>query len=64
MCPLPLIRAEEEKRANFTALRYSEAMYKQGGLFSVTSRILVVDMLNKVIPVELVTGIVVLHAET
>lgn len=45
-------------------LRYSESMYKQGGVFSVTSRILVVDMLTDKIPVELVTGIVVLHAET
>lgn len=48
----------------FFVLRYSESMYKQGGVFSVTSRILVVDMLTKKIPVELVTGIVVLHAET
>ncbi|SCZ96736.1 BZ3500_MvSof-1268-A1-R1_Chr4-1g06669 [Microbotryum saponariae] len=41
-----------------------EKMYKQGGLFSVTSRILVVDMLNNKIPVVLITGIIVLHAET
>lgn len=39
-------------------------MYKGGGLFSVTSRILVVDMLRKVIPVDLVSGILVLHAES
>jgi DNA excision repair protein ERCC-4 len=39
-------------------------MYKQGGLFSVTSRILVVDMLTKRIPVDLITGIIVLHAES
>lgn len=38
-------------------------MYKDGGLFSVTSRILIVDMLKGVIPVELITGLVVLHAE-
>lgn len=38
-------------------------MYKQGGLFSVTSRILVADMLTNKIPVDLITGIVVLHAE-
>ncbi|SCV74432.1 BQ2448_8071 [Microbotryum intermedium] len=41
-----------------------EKMYKQGGFFSVTSRILVVDMLNNKIPVALITGIIVLHAET
>ncbi|KDE08113.1 hypothetical protein MVLG_01595 [Microbotryum lychnidis-dioicae p1A1 Lamole] len=43
---------------------HREKMYKQGGLFSVTSRILVVDMLNNKIPVALITGIIVLHAET
>ncbi|KPV71576.1 uncharacterized protein RHOBADRAFT_19268 [Rhodotorula graminis WP1] len=40
-----------------------ERMYKDGGVFSVTSRILVVDMLKKVIPTALITGIVILHAE-
>ena len=38
-------------------------MYKKGGLISVTSRILVVDMLQSQIPTELITGMVVLHAE-
>jgi DNA excision repair protein ERCC-4 len=38
-------------------------MYKDGGLFSVTSRILIVDMLKKTIPVHLITGLVVMHAE-
>lgn len=38
-------------------------MYKDGGIFSVTSRILIVDMLKGRIPVELITGLVVLHAE-
>lgn len=38
-------------------------MYKKGGLISVTSRILVVDLLQKDIPVELITGMVILHAE-
>ncbi|GAA6007740.1 ssDNA endodeoxyribonuclease RAD1 [Rhodotorula paludigena] len=40
-----------------------ERMYKDGGIFSVTSRILIVDMLKGRIPVELITGLVVLHAE-
>ena len=40
-----------------------EELYKQGGLVSVTSRILVVDMLNGTIPVDLISGIVILHAE-
>ncbi|KAG9125509.1 hypothetical protein FRC07_007311 [Ceratobasidium sp. 392] len=38
-------------------------LYNRGGLVSVTSRILVVDMLKKDIPTEKITGIVVLHAE-
>jgi DNA excision repair protein ERCC-4 len=38
-------------------------LYAKGGLVSVTSRILVVDMLQSDIPVELITGIVVLHAD-
>ncbi|GAA5867416.1 hypothetical protein JCM1840_002131 [Sporobolomyces johnsonii] len=41
-----------------------EKMYKDGGLFSVTSRILIVDMLKNIIPVNLITGLVILHAET
>lgn len=51
-------------------------MYKGGGLYSVTSKILVTDLLSertlcaladeteKIVPVELITGIVVLHSET
>lgn len=38
-------------------------LYKQGGLISVTTRILIVDMLQKDMPVELITGLMVLHAE-
>lgn len=40
-----------------------EELYKEGGLVSVTSRILVVDMLNGTIPVHLISGMVILHAE-
>ncbi|KAI6043131.1 hypothetical protein EDC04DRAFT_2962374 [Pisolithus marmoratus] len=43
--------------------RDRQDLYKKGGLFSVTSRILVVDMLQSDIPIELITGILVLHAE-
>jgi hypothetical protein len=50
-------------------------MYRKGGLFSVTSKILVTDFLSLfgrrvkltaegTVPVELITGLVVLHAET
>jgi DNA excision repair protein ERCC-4 len=36
--------------------------YSQGGLLSVTSRILVVDMLKQRVPVTLITGIIVANA--
>lgn len=39
-------------------------LYKSGGILSVTSRILVVDLLHKRMPIELITGLVILHAET
>ena len=38
-------------------------LYRQGGIISVTSRILVVDMLKADIPIELITGMLVMHAE-
>ncbi|KAF5388644.1 hypothetical protein D9757_004788 [Collybiopsis confluens] len=43
--------------------RDRQDLYKKGGLFSVTSRILVVDMLQNTVPIDMITGIMVLHAE-
>lgn len=40
-----------------------EKIYAEGGIVSVTSRILVVDLLSKLLDPETVTGLVVLHAE-
>ncbi|KAG8528736.1 uncharacterized protein KY384_006423 [Bacidia gigantensis] len=40
-----------------------EKMYVQGGVFSITSRILVVDLLSKLLNPEAVTGLIVLHSE-
>ena len=40
-----------------------QSLYRQGGIISVTSRILVVDMLQSNIPTGLITGLLVLHAE-
>jgi DNA excision repair protein ERCC-4 len=37
-------------------------MYRNSGIFSITSRILAVDMLLKRIPTHLISGIVVHHA--
>ncbi|CED82579.1 Structure-specific endonuclease ERCC1-XPF, catalytic component XPF/ERCC4 [Phaffia rhodozyma] len=38
-------------------------LYLQGGIFSITSRILIVDLLTKNVPTEMITGLMVLHAE-
>ncbi|KAJ9612624.1 DNA repair protein RAD16 [Cladophialophora chaetospira] len=40
-----------------------EKIYSEGGIVSVTSRILIVDLLSKLLDPETVTGLVVLHAE-
>jgi DNA excision repair protein ERCC-4 len=40
-----------------------EKMYSHGGIFSVTSRILVVDLLTNLLDPETITGLVVLHAD-
>lgn len=40
-----------------------ERIYAEGGILSVTSRILVVDLLSKLLDPEKITGMVVLHAD-
>ncbi|GME49963.1 DNA repair protein rad16 [Neofusicoccum parvum] len=40
-----------------------EKMYSQGGIFSITSRILVVDLLSGLLDPTTITGCVVLHAD-
>ena len=40
-----------------------EKMYSQGGIFSITSRILIVDLLSQLLNPATVTGLVVLHSE-
>ncbi|KAL3422310.1 DNA repair protein [Phlyctema vagabunda] len=40
-----------------------EKMYAKGGIFSITSRILVVDLLTSLLDPETITGLVVLHAD-
>ncbi|WVQ73869.1 hypothetical protein IAR50_003450 [Cryptococcus sp. DSM 104548] len=40
-----------------------EEMYRHGGLFSVTSKILVNDLLKGTLPCKLITGLVIMHAE-
>ncbi|EMD32335.1 hypothetical protein CERSUDRAFT_118713 [Gelatoporia subvermispora B] len=46
-----------------TGRKDRQDLYKRGGLFSVTSQIFTVDMLYGDIPIHLITGILVLHAE-
>ncbi|KAI9823456.1 MAG: hypothetical protein M1832_002467 [Thelocarpon impressellum] len=40
-----------------------EAMYAQGGIFSITSRILIVDLLSTLLNPGTITGLIVLHAD-
>lgn len=40
-----------------------EKMYANGGIFSITSRILVVDLLTSLLNPETITGMIVLHAD-
>ena len=40
-----------------------EKLYAQGGIFSITSRILIVDLLSGLLSPDTITGVVVLHAE-
>ncbi|TAQ88950.1 hypothetical protein B7494_g2741 [Chlorociboria aeruginascens] len=40
-----------------------EKMYAKGGIFSITSRILVVDLLTSLLDPETITGLIVLHAD-
>ncbi|KAJ3805049.1 hypothetical protein F5876DRAFT_52472 [Lentinula aff. lateritia] len=43
--------------------RDRQELYKGGGLIAVTLRILVVDLLQSAVPIELITGIMIMHAE-
>ncbi|KAJ2001132.1 DNA repair protein RAD16 [Coemansia thaxteri] len=54
-CVLRLVRAETNAGAR-------AHVYRQGGLVAATTRILTVDLLNGVVPAELITGVVVLNA--
>ncbi|KAI1006371.1 DNA repair protein [Podosphaera aphanis] len=45
------------------SVRTREKIYKKGGIFSITSRILVVDLLTTLLNPETITGLIVLHAD-
>ncbi|KAF9561500.1 hypothetical protein CPC08DRAFT_707327 [Agrocybe pediades] len=46
-----------------TGSKDRQNLYRQGGIISVTSQILVVDILQSDVPTELITGMLILHAE-
>ncbi|KAL8718044.1 MAG: hypothetical protein Q9225_004780 [Loekoesia sp. 1 TL-2023] len=59
----PMARGLSQVNTDAMSVGTREKMYSQGGIFSITSRILVVDLLSKLLNPETVTGLVVLHSE-
>ena len=59
----PLARGLKIITTDKATVPMREKIYAEGGVVSVTSRILVVDLLSKLLDPETVTGLVVLHAE-
>ncbi|EEH35092.2 DNA repair protein rad16 [Paracoccidioides lutzii Pb01] len=59
----PLARGLRVINTDQATVPMRQTMYTQGGILSVTSRILVVDLLSKLLDPESITGLIVLHAE-
>ena len=59
---MSLVAVTPWKASQYNVCRCRESLYLAGGVLFVTSRILVVDMLTKKLPIHLVTGIVVYRA--
>ncbi|KAA6414188.1 MAG: DNA repair [Lasallia pustulata] len=59
----PLARGLSQVNTDMMSVGTREKMYSQGGIFSITSRILIVDLLSSLLKPETVTGLIVLHAE-
>ena len=59
----PKARGLTVVNTDFTSVGAREKMYAKGGIYSITSRILVVDLLTGLLRTESITGIVLLHAE-
>ncbi|EED19385.1 DNA repair protein RAD1, putative [Talaromyces stipitatus ATCC 10500] len=59
----PLARGLKVINTDRATVPMREKIYNQGGILSVTSRILVVDLLSKLLDPEKITGIILLHAE-
>ncbi|GAP91846.2 putative DNA excision repair protein ERCC-4 [Rosellinia necatrix] len=59
----PKARGLTVVNTDFTSVAAREKMYAKGGIYSITSRILVVDLLTTLLRAESITGIVLLHAD-
>ncbi|KAA8632398.1 hypothetical protein SMACR_05209 [Sordaria macrospora] len=59
----PKARGLTVVNTDFTSVGSREKMYAHGGIFSITSRILVVDLLTNLLNPETITGMIVLHAD-
>lgn len=59
----PLARGLTVVNTDFTNVGTREKNYARGGIFSITSQILVVDLLTNLLNVENITGLIVLHAD-
>lgn len=59
----PKARGLTVVNTDFQSVGARERMYSGGGIFSITSRILVVDLLTSLLAPETITGLIVLHAD-
>ncbi|KAI1103671.1 DNA repair protein [Jackrogersella minutella] len=59
----PKARGLTVVNTDFTSVGAREKMYAKGGIYSITSRILVVDLLTSLLDPETITGLIVLHAD-
>ncbi|KAI1320158.1 DNA repair endonuclease XPF [Xylariaceae sp. FL0255] len=59
----PKARGLTVVNTDFTSVAAREKMYAKGGIYSITSRILVVDLLTTLLKTDSITGIILLHAD-
>ncbi|KAI1436428.1 DNA repair endonuclease XPF [Xylaria sp. CBS 124048] len=59
----PKARGLTVVNTDFTSVAARETMYAKGGIYSITSRILVVDLLTGLLRADCITGVLVLHAD-
>ncbi|KAH7304931.1 DNA repair protein [Stachybotrys elegans] len=59
----PKARGLTVVNTDFQSVGAREKMYAGGGIFSITSRILIVDVLTNLLDPQTITGLIVLHAD-